>query len=139
MIEDLLSRLDKVRKISDGYIACCPAHDDKSPSLAITERSGKILLNCFAGCDPEAILAAIHLRWRDLFSDAMDSSRNAMSNHVGHMMRKRMREFDPLELDRAVLVYANAVWDQGRELGVEDMARVKLAVERLEAARDSAK
>ena len=137
MIENLLSRLEKVRKTGDGYMACCPAHKDKSPSMGITERNGKILLHCFAGCEPDSILDAIGLKWTDLFADPMDASKCAMSNYAGHMLEKRAKELDPLERDRAVLIFANAVWDQGRELGIEDMARVKLAVDRLEAARDS--
>jgi len=37
-IEILLSRLEKVKPHGNGkYLACCPAHNDKSPSLAIRE------------------------------------------------------------------------------------------------------
>lgn len=39
--------------------ACCPAHDDRQPSLSITERDGKLLVHCFAGCPQEAVWAAL--------------------------------------------------------------------------------
>ena len=32
---------------SDGqYLARCPTHDDRNPSLSVTERDGKLLVNC---------------------------------------------------------------------------------------------
>ena len=34
-----------------GWMACCPAHDDRTPSLSIADGAeGRILLTCFAGC-----------------------------------------------------------------------------------------
>lgn len=57
----LLSRLEKVRTTGkQKWKACCPAHDDKSPSLSIgVGDKGQVLLHCFAGCTVDAILAAI--------------------------------------------------------------------------------
>ncbi|MBK6590648.1 MAG: DUF3987 domain-containing protein [Acidobacteria bacterium] len=48
-------------------MARCPAHDDKSPSLSITEKDDKVLVHCFAGCTPDEILSAVGLEFRDLF------------------------------------------------------------------------
>jgi len=47
----VLDRLDKVKQTGpDRWIACCPAHDDKSPSLAVRELDdGRILLHDFGG------------------------------------------------------------------------------------------
>ena len=46
-----------------------PAHEDRSPSLSIAEgRDGRVLLHCFSGCRPEAILQALGLGWSDLFT-----------------------------------------------------------------------
>ena len=51
-----------------GWIAKCPAHEDRQPSLSIDEGAdGKVLLKCFAGCTTENIVAAIGLTLRDLF------------------------------------------------------------------------
>jgi AAA domain len=68
-VREILSRLDPVRPIKGGWQARCPAHDDKIPSLSVSEREGKILLKCFAGCEPAAIVAALNLRMADLFVD----------------------------------------------------------------------
>jgi putative DNA primase/helicase len=40
----------------------CPAHDDSDPSLDITERNGKTLLICRAGCSQEAVIAEFRRR-----------------------------------------------------------------------------
>jgi hypothetical protein len=66
-IETLLARLEKVRKAGKGFSACCPAHDDKTASLAITEVQDRILIHCFAGCAPASVLAAVGLELADLF------------------------------------------------------------------------
>lgn len=42
--------------------ACCPAHDDHGPSLSVTERSGKILVHCHAGCAQSAVISALRGR-----------------------------------------------------------------------------
>ena len=44
----------------------CPAHDDARPSLSITERDGRTLLHCFAGCTQEAVIET--LRGRGLWT-----------------------------------------------------------------------
>jgi putative DNA primase/helicase len=63
----LLARLDGVRRTgTDSWVARCPAHDDRDPSLSVALRDGRLLIHCFAGCSPEAVLGAVGLTWRDL-------------------------------------------------------------------------
>ena len=65
----VLSRLADAQPNGDGWKARCPAHDDRQPSLSIGEGDdGRALLNCFAGCSTESIVAAIGLTTADLFS-----------------------------------------------------------------------
>ena len=68
VIDNLLSKLDKVKPTGNGkYLACCPAHPDKSPSLAIKQTDdGKILIHCFSGCAVSDVVAAIGLELSDL-------------------------------------------------------------------------
>jgi putative DNA primase/helicase len=66
-----LSRLERVKSVSGGWMARCPSHDDGTASLSIKESDGKILLYCHAGCDTERnVLPALGLKLSDLFTDA---------------------------------------------------------------------
>jgi hypothetical protein len=66
--ERFLSHLQKVQRSGKGWIALCPAHDDKTASLSLQEGGdGRVLVKCHAGCSVEAILSALGLQKRDLF------------------------------------------------------------------------
>ncbi|HOK13508.1 MAG TPA: CHC2 zinc finger domain-containing protein [Candidatus Kapabacteria bacterium] len=61
---EILSRLEKVKPTGyNQYIACCPAHNDKNPSLSVKydDKNDKVLLHCFAGCSHEEIIGALGL------------------------------------------------------------------------------
>lgn len=71
-IDNLINRMQKVKRTGNGkFMACCPAHKDKTASLAITDTGdGRILLNCFAGCDTYSILKSIGLEWEDIMPES---------------------------------------------------------------------
>ena len=67
-IENLINRLDKVKGRNGNWTACCPAHSDRSPSLAIRLlEDERILLHCFAGCDVNEIVQSLGMTISDLF------------------------------------------------------------------------
>lgn len=69
-IQEVLSHLEAVKKAQNGWLALCPAHEDKNPSLSISEGDGgRVVLHCFAGCETEDILNAVGLKLKDLFND----------------------------------------------------------------------
>lgn len=92
--------------------ACCPAHDDKNPSLSIAETHGRTLVYCFAGCTQQEVIDV--LRFRGLW---------------GKSRSKFRRWVDPQDLAWATTVLACANHDrqQGREISSVDMASVKKA------------
>lgn len=67
--DNVLVRLEKVKQTGiDRYMACCPSHSDKNPSLSIKYLpDGRVLLHCFAGCDVYSVLSSIGLEINDLF------------------------------------------------------------------------
>jgi hypothetical protein len=51
------------RKAGTAWMARCPAHDDREPSLSIADaRDGKVLVRCHAGCDQSDVIAALRAR-----------------------------------------------------------------------------
>lgn len=70
----LLDRLDGLRQTGpDKWIAKCPAHEDRSPSLSIRDVGDRLLIHCHAGCSPADILAAAGLELADLFDEPLDT------------------------------------------------------------------
>lgn len=75
------------------FVARCPAHDDRTPSLSVTEGlDGRALLHCFAGCDTADIITALGLAWTDLFPEGHRSGRP-------HKVLAKPRELIDLVLD----------------------------------------
>ena len=67
-IDRVLDRLENARAHNGYFIACCPAHDDREPSLSVKEGDdGRALIKCHAGCAVDEVLAAISLKMSDLF------------------------------------------------------------------------
>lgn len=70
-VSEFLQKLEahggKPVKTGNGWKACCPAHLDNSPSLAVGEgKDGRVLINCFAKCTTEAVCGALGLKLADL-------------------------------------------------------------------------
>ena len=76
---ELLQRLKKVKRNGKGWTALCPAHDDKVPSLSITEADGKILVHCHVGCTVEEVCRALGIELSDLFTKTNSHSRTISS------------------------------------------------------------
>lgn len=74
-LRKVLNCLKHFKRSSKGYKACCPAHEDHKPSLSVWERvDGSIGLKCYAGCDRDAICAALRLDPSDLQPERPNSS-----------------------------------------------------------------
>lgn len=59
------------RRIGKGkWVARCPSHDDRRPSLSIAEGRKGVLIRCMSfGCETRDILGALGLKFSDLFYD----------------------------------------------------------------------
>ena len=77
-IEEILSHFEGVeQKSPDNWMARCPAHGDKNPSLSITAKSdGKVLMHCFTGCTVEEICQAAGLKVSDLMPERGEAGRS---------------------------------------------------------------
>ena len=134
-IDDLLSRLDGIRETGYGkYIARCPAHDDRSPSLGVTGKDdGRILLHCFAGCETEDVLSAVGLTFGDMYPKRVGAE------HSYKPVRKRFDGRQVLEgISHEAIVTCLIAEKYSDILDGEDSDRLLLACSRINAALDSA-
>jgi hypothetical protein len=132
MIEKLITRLEGVRRTGPGrFVAICPAHPDKSPSLTAAEKEGRIVFHCFAGCEPADVLAAVGLTFSDLYPERPTYTKGS-----------RTAAFNPYDVlkclahEAGIVALAAAQIANRYALTAEDAERVRLAHERL---RDAAK
>jgi Toprim domain len=54
-----ISRALGGRRSGNGYLAPCPVHQDRKPSLSLRDGTLGLLVHCFAGCDPRHVLAEL--------------------------------------------------------------------------------
>ncbi len=131
-INTLLNGLDRIRETGHGkYVTRCPAHDDRSPSLAIKDcGDGRVLLHCFAGCETEDVLNAIGLTFSDV-----------MPERIGVNHSYRPQSFDARQvlatLDHESLVVAiiGADFLEHNEIDKPTWSRLAQGVQRINSAR----
>ncbi len=128
--DQIVSGLAKVRRTGPGrWIACCPAHKDRSASLSVRELdNGATLLHCFAGCPVESVVAAMNLRMEDLFPPREAGP--------GMGRKAERRPFSSRELLDALASELRVVWvllsdmEAGKQPGPKDRQRAGVARER---------
>ena len=131
----LLDRLGRVKPTGPGrWLACCPAHQDRSPSLSIRELDdGRILLHDFGGCEVDDVLAALGLSLSDLFEKPL--AHQAATSQSKTPARDILEALDH-EITVAVLILDDVV--RRRRVGENDVTRLAQAAARIGAARDMA-
>ena len=129
----LLSHLDKVKRTGQyRWIARCPAHDDKGPSLAIRETDdGRVLVHCFAGCSVHEVIGAVGLDLSALFPE----------NESGKPFIKGDRRPFPaadilrcIAFEALVVAAAGAALLSGHPFSEVDRERLIMAVSRIQSA-----
>ena len=109
-VESLVAALHG-RRSGRGWIARCPAHQDRTPSLRITERDGKLLVHCFAGCPQGAVIDA--LKGCGLWPERARQLTPAQRADWARRQRQLGREMSSARLwQRAAIVLAEEVLDQ---------------------------
>lgn len=79
MSDTLTTRHDVIAKLGgnpDTGMCRCPAHDDTTASLHVSEKNGKVLVHCHAGCAQDAVLDALGWRRREGRKPSAPSKRN---------------------------------------------------------------
>lgn len=129
----ILDRLDGVRRTGDGRaMARCPAHQDRRPSLSVSEGDdGRVLVYCFAGCGVEAIVASVGLDLADLFPPREKLTSNYRVDPKPPRLTKRQIEDGIHQSVSVVLRYGRLVVDCG-VLADAEAAQAEAAARRIE-------
>nr|RNF61655.1 hypothetical protein EC580_08140 [Acidithiobacillus sulfuriphilus] len=134
-MDRVLHRLEKVKSTGTGkWIALCPAHNDKRPSLSVKEADdGRVLLKCWSGCGAAEIVSAIGLSLADLFP----GDRRSLSDHGTGPMRRPFNWQDALKGVSHEITVARLIVEavnRGEAMDVESLDRLALAEERIDDA-----
>lgn len=132
-LDNILNKLTKVKRTgNDQFMACCPAHDDRTPSLAIKDAGdGKIIFNCLAGCAKENILGALGLGWEDIMPPKQPVQ------HSYKPTQQKIYATDALkaiQLEARIVMLAAFDLAKGMKASETDLERLKVAMERINTA-----
>lgn len=120
----LLARLEGVKQSGARYLARCPAHQDRSPSLSLSQGDdGRVLIHCHAGCSASDVLAAVGMGFRDLFPGSLSNEQRALYRRAA---LERERRFE-----RLIVEAAENTSTAGEHLPDEDIRRLAEAHDRL--------
>lgn len=129
-LQTLLNRLNKVKKTTNkNWVACCPAHEDKSPSLSIREvDDGRILIHCFAGCPAETILNSLELTFSDLHPERLNGDnfrplKRIFNAHTGLTI---------LQIESSIVLETAKAIKRKETLSDESINRLNQCIERIE-------
>ena len=134
----LLQRLEKVRKMGDGWRARCPAcggHSDRD-KLSIREADDRVLVYCFGGCRTDAVLAAVGLTWASI----MPARNWPQSPEEKRQARRAMQALgvrvavDVLALESKIVLFAARDILAGEPITAEDFERLREAAMVIEAS-----
>ena len=138
MRDKFLAFVNKLQKVQsrgrDSYVACCPAHDDKNPSLKLDLKGEKILIKCWSGCSTEDILGAVGMHFDDIFPDRPIYQRSSGKQPA-------LSSADAL---RIIKYEAMIIWMYGQDLRNkktptdEDHNRFTVAITRVKDAMEAA-
>ena len=95
-VERVLSALESVgsgiQSSTKGYSANCPAHEDRKPSLRVSEGGdGRALLYCHGGCTVDEVLTALGLEIRDLYPESEIVANYPYTDETGDLIFEVVR------------------------------------------------
>jgi hypothetical protein len=131
-VDKLLNGLNKVKRTSNSsWMACCPSHADRSPSLSIKDTGdGKLILKCFAGCETIDVLGALGLDWDDVMPPKQPVERIQTVKPMKHTIYAT-DALRVVKTESMIITMAAMDITKGRKITDAELSRVKLAMERI--------
>lgn len=132
----ILNALQKVKRTGQGrYVALCPVHDDRKPSMAITETTeGGVLIHCFAcGANGAEVCNALGIDQSELFPPRLDNDYKNVRKKPPLLFTDRQL-LECIEFETLIVALCAKEIAQGKQLSQSDAKRVETAYKRITAA-----
>ena len=110
------------RRSGKGYVARCPIHHDRNPSLSVCDGAGGLLVHCFSGCDPCEILADLRRRlpldpmgpenqkYREFFpNNSQPHLRNSINEVAAARAAKQHQDHERRQREKAIWLWSQHV------------------------------
>lgn len=128
MLQNIVSKLDKVKETRRGWIACCPVHNDKNPSMHIKVEGEVILIHCMAcqanGAD---VCRALDISVSELWEKPAQRIDGYIPQRIRDQSIEDVFFIDLYEQERR----------EGKKETLEEYRRYKLALQRSKNVQDS--
>ena len=89
MTADDIAKVPGGRRAGASWMARCPAHNDREPSLSIRQgEDGKVLVRCHAGCEQALVIAVLRSRglWQGGQPSRAATNRDLSGPGDGHLL-----------------------------------------------------
>lgn len=128
--DEILSCLDKVKQTGEGrWVALCPCHEEKTPSMCITEKDDAVYVHCFGcGANGKDVCEKLGIEPFKLFADGFKA---------GDYKKPKIPATDILRCISFESLFISMCADQlsvGTPLKDDDRERLKLAAKRVRQA-----
>lgn len=134
--ETLLQRFDRVKQTAaDSWLACCPSHDDRSPSLSIKQAGDRLLIHCFAGCEVGDVLTAVGLTLADLFDKPLAHHLPPLNGFQRRRHGQAAEAMKAVHDELGIIAVLTEQVHSGFALDPAERERLKVAMRRVESAR----
>jgi len=119
---------------NNQYQCLCPAHNDRTASLSIKfNDDGRVLMNCFAGCDIENIIGSVGLSFNDIIPNRIDDLKPVGKIFNPYAVLKSLR-------DEIMIVLMMAISIRKKEqISNEDYDRFIIAYQRIREGYENAR
>jgi hypothetical protein len=102
------TRCAGARRSSGGWIARCPVHEDRAPSLSVHDGKKGTVISCHAGCRTKDIAAALGFKVAQLFLDYSKNGRP--DSQADSMLRDLVKKQRATEAPRAHETLGDVMW-----------------------------
>jgi len=137
-IVDVIDSRIKLKRIGSNYKACCPFHEETTPSFTINQpKQFYYCFGCGAGGDAIKFLREYE---NQSFVEAVKELARMAGVSIDEtkpdkpIMPKRLRE--EIDLDRYFLAIYNADKDNGKTIHYKDKERARLAQARIQGVQN---